>query len=180
MSINWGTVATAVVLTLILEYFFKPFLEARKQRHLENLRTRQELLAALVSLTMSAKIYVTEVPDDIDPVLRQAFKDERARHYGRLKSTVSDLFDNAGRYAKVYPALLSDDLIAYLACLHGVMLSRRPKHRQADIIQAMGVPAATVLDPRPWRLIGCMRARDELMRLIAQTERQSDDTEAAA
>ncbi len=178
MSISWDTVATAaataVFVTLVVESVAKPRLEARKERHLETLRTRRAVVTAVVTLTMAARMSVTELPGDAEEELRRRWRDEQLRHHGRLQALVTDLFDNLGRYAAAYPEPICRDLIRYVVCLRGVTLSTRPPQAQAEIIRSLGRPAAAMLAARGWRPGAASRARDELRSLVARTEATGD------
>ncbi len=174
MSISWDTVATAagtaVFVTVVVESFAKPRLEARKERHLETLRTRRALVTAVVTLTMAARMSVTELPDDAEEELRRRWRDEQLRHHDRLRTLVTELFDNLGRYAAAYPDPIRRDLIRYVVCMRGVMLSTRAPHAQAEILRTLGRPAAAMLTVPAWRTGAATRARDQLRSLVGQTE----------
>jgi hypothetical protein len=178
LSISWETVATAaataVLVTLVVEEVAKPRLEARKERHLETLRTRRDLVTAVVTITMAARMSVTELPGGAEDQLRRRWRDEQQRHHGRLQTLVTELFDNLGRYAAAYPEPIRRDLIRYVVCMRGVMLSSRPQHVQADILRSLGRPAAAMVAASGWRPGAASRARAELIALIERTEATGD------
>jgi hypothetical protein len=108
MSIAWNTVqtaaATALLVTLVIEYAVKPQLEARKERHLEALRTQRRFDSLLIDLAVAAGVYIT---DDTTAygfaVVRGKLQAERARQYDRMQNLVTELFDNLGKFAGSYP-----------------------------------------------------------------------------
>jgi hypothetical protein len=69
-SINWDTVstagATALVVTLVVEYVAKPRLEARKEAILDALRSRREVQALVLRMTVAAQRYAEDMPDGVD------------------------------------------------------------------------------------------------------------------
>ena len=182
MSINWGTVATALVtavfVSLTIEYFVKPGLEARKERQLGTVRTRRALLVAILDLAMAAQVVNAELPGEADWKLHRTFREERERHYTRLRSLSMDMFDNVGKYAQAYPWPYREEPMAFIMCLYGIVISARPKRRQAEIILGLAQVAARVFEPSPRRPREWQKARDELTRLIAETEVRADLDEA--
>lgn len=86
-SVDWNTVrtagATAVFVTLAVEYIAKPRMEARKERILEDARLRRDLVTAIMDLTLSAAILITDVPADASAEVKQTLREERRRHYER-------------------------------------------------------------------------------------------------
>ena len=178
MSINWGTVTTAVVtavfVSLMVEYFVKPGLEARKEQQLGVVRTRRALLVAILDLAMAAQVVHAELPGEADWQLHRTFREERERHYTRLRSLAMDMLDNVGRYAQAYPWPYREEPMAFIMCLYGVVISTRPKRRQAEIILGLAQVGARVFEPSPRRPREWQRARAELGRLIAETEVRAD------
>ncbi len=169
MPIDWGAAATAAVtavfVTVLVECLAKPRLEARKERHLEALRTRRELVTAIATLTMAARMSVTELPAGADDEVRQRWGEEQRRHHARLRTLVTDLFDDLGRYVAAYPEPVGVELIRAVVCLHGVMLSSRPERRRAEIVHAVGRAVTRVVSGAS----GEAAARAELRAVIART-----------
>jgi hypothetical protein len=81
-SINWSTVwtagATALFVTLAIEYVAKPRLEARKEQILDALRARGEVKALVTRMSFAAMRYVQDLPDGVDSQLRAGL-DEGAK-----------------------------------------------------------------------------------------------------
>jgi hypothetical protein len=163
MSINWDTVqtaaATAVFVTLIVEYFAKPRLEARKERHLETLRTRRTFITGVAELAMAANLLTLDLPNDAERKLQRNFQEERDRQYARMCARVVDMFDGVGKYAAAYREPVMSELFAYVMCLYGVVISTRSKRRQAEIIKELGPAAVAVFEPSRWRPLAFMNAR---------------------
>jgi hypothetical protein len=184
MAIEWRTVATAVVtavlVTLVVEYLVKPGLEARKEGHLTTARNRRALLVAILDLAMAAQIVSAELPGEAAWALQRAFREERERHYGRLRTLAMEMFDNLGRYAQAYPWPYRDEPVAFVMCLYGVMISTRPKRRQAEIILGLAQVAARVFDPSIRRPSEWQLARAQLAKLISETEMPADLTATAS
>jgi hypothetical protein len=180
-TINWDTVvtsgATAVFVTLAIEYLVKPRLEARKDRFLGVLRARRELLAVITKLTLEAKMYGEELPANAPPDLQRAWRDERTRHYEALQSESRQLLDNVARYAHAYPRQLDDVLIGYVTTVHGIMISMRPRHRKAAHVAALGIPLAMALEVPPgWRIWSLVRmglAQQEVRRMLTKIQDDS-------
>jgi hypothetical protein len=179
--INWDTVvtsgATAVVVTLAIEYFAKPRLEARKERILGLLRARRELLSVITRLTLAAKMYGEELPAAAPQDLQRAWRDERSRHYETLQDQSRQLLDDVSRYAHAYPRQLDDVLIGYVTTVHGIMLSMRPRHRKAAHIADLGIPIATALEVPPrwkiWSIARMISAQQQVRRILTKIQDDS-------
>ena len=169
MPIDWDAAATAavtaVLVTGLVECFASPRLAARKERHLEALRTRRELATVIATLTMAARMSVTDLPAGADDDLRERWDEEQRRHHARLHGLVTDLFDDLGRYVAAYPEAVGVDLIRAVVGLHGVMLSSRPERRRAENGHAVGRAMTRVVGGASDRTA----ARADLRAVIART-----------
>ncbi|MFI7607430.1 hypothetical protein ACIBTV_20110 [Micromonospora sp. NPDC049366] len=176
--VNWDTVVTAattaVFVTLAVEYLAKPRLEARKERILEDVRLRRDLLTAILDLTLSAAILVHEIPNDASAEVKQSLRQERKRHYERMSLRINELHDNAGRYARAFKEPKRTAVLRYLNCVKGLVLSERTRHRQAEIVHSLGVPVATILEGTLWWPIPYAKAWMKLEGLVADTEMPAD------
>lgn len=164
-----------MIVTLAIEYLAKPRLEVRKERLLDVARKRRELIAAILDLALAAAFLVEELPKDLDPELREAFRVERRRRYEHLRELTQKLSDNAAQYASVYVGPQQKLLIDFLACIQGAVLSKRTQARKAEIIKGLATPMTTALDPgRIWRVPAAVMAIDEARRLIRATWADAD------
>jgi hypothetical protein len=168
VRINWNAALTALLVTLTVELLLRPYLERRKERFMDTFRTQRELRAEIVSLAQSARFVGGELPKDAGREVRENFRVEQRRQDEQMAARVQRMFDQSGRYAAAY-GLLMDDVIDYIACLQGLMLSGRPRDRKAEIIVELAEPAARVFDASIWRPILFMNARAELQRRIKAT-----------
>ncbi|MEU1763334.1 hypothetical protein [Micromonospora sp. NPDC005652] len=162
--------ATAVFVTLAVEYLAKPRMEARKERILEDARLRRELVTAIMDLTLSAVILITDIPADASPEVKRTLRAERARHYDRLRSRIDALHDDAGRYARAYRGVQRAAALEYLNCVKGLVLSERTRYRQAEAVHTLAVPVVTILEATLWHPIRFQNARSEFDDLVADTE----------
>ncbi|MFG1872067.1 hypothetical protein [Micromonospora arborensis] len=173
-SIEWNTVATAgataVFVTLAVEYIAKPAVEARKERILEDARLRRDLVTAIMDLTLSATILTTDVPVDASASVKQSLRDERRRHYDRMRTRIDALHDDAGRYARAYQGAKRSAAQRYLACVKGLVLSERTRYQQADVVRSLAVPVVTILEGTVRRPLRFQDARLKLEKLVADTE----------
>jgi len=178
-SINWDTVstagATALVVTLAVEYVAKPRLEARKEAILDALRSRREVQALVLQMTVAAQRYAEDMPDGIDPQLRTRWATERNRQYAVLEELVLKLSDEVPRYAGTFRQPLRDLVVQIAYNAFGIMLSLRPKTRKAQMLVELGTAAAAVLDlPAPWmvvwRALPWQRSVEEVQRLVTQAQ----------
>lgn len=177
-AINWNTVvtsaATAIIVTLAIEYFAKPRLEARKERILGVIRTRDELLAVITKLSIVAKMYGDDLPATAPQDLQRRVKEEKDRLYESLEQQTRQLMDDIARYARAYPGRFRDLLIEYTGTVHGLMLSMRSRQRKTAHIAALGTPIATALEvpPRwqPWSWARMVMAQEEVAAMIAAIE----------
>jgi hypothetical protein len=175
--INWDAVATAgataVFVTLTIEYIAKPRLECRKERILAMVHSRQELLSSVVDLSMAAGVVKLEAPPAMAVETQGRVEAERQRQYGRIREQSERLFDQAGKYAGAYalPHVMRDIVIGYIYCVQGVALSARSQRQQAETIYNLGIPMAGILDhPRFWQVRKWQRGLEEVRRLILETE----------
>lgn len=145
-------VFAAVLVTLAMEYLVKPALEARKDRVIGALRAQRELLAATLELSMAARAMLLEVPVAADREVRENFRLERERQYGRVQGLVRRLFDGVSGYAAAYPGEVRDLAIEYVMCLHCLTMSRRTRQAQAELIVSLTGPAVRAFEPRLWRV----------------------------
>lgn len=174
-TISWDTVvtaaATAVFVTLAVEYFAKPRLEARKERILDALRARRELLTLITRLSISARMYAARLPDSAARDLQRVWDAERNRQYQLMHEQALQLSDNVARFANSYPRQLDDVLMGYAFAVHGIVLSMRPRHQKAELIADLAIPIATAIEvprPWPWRLWRMARAQIEVRRKLAE------------
>jgi hypothetical protein len=177
MSIAWNTVqtaaATALLVTLVIEYAAKPQLEARKERHLEALRTQRRFESLLVDLALAAGVYITDdTTADGDAVVRGKLQAERARQYDRMQHLITELFDNLGKFASSYPlAPWRDDMLLVGTTMHGILMSARSRHRQAQLIAELtGLSSRIFCQRQLWKAADLRMARIELRALVAQTQ----------
>ncbi|GAA3129139.1 hypothetical protein JOF29_007321 [Kribbella aluminosa] len=177
-AINWNTVATsaatAIIVTLAIEYLAKPRLEARKERILGVIRTRQEVLAVITKLSIVAKMYGDDLPATAPLDLQRRVKVERDRLYKVLEDQSRHLMDDVARYAGVYRGPLRDILIEYTGAVHGVMLSMRPRQRKAAHLAQLGKPIATAPEVPPrWQVRALVRmvlALRQVQHMVATIE----------
>jgi len=180
MSIAWNTVqtaaATALLVTLVIEYAIKPQLEARKERHLEALRTQRRFEALLVDLALAAGVYVTDdTMPGADTTVRRKVQAERGRQYDRMGHLITELFDNLGRFAASYPlAPWRDDMLLVGTTMHGILMSARNRHRQAQLIADLTAISSRIFCQRQlWKAADVSSARSELRTLVAQTQERA-------
>lgn len=173
-SIAWDTVATAgataVFVTLAVEYLAKPGMEARKERILEDARLRRDLVTAIMDLTLSASFLLIDIPPEASAEVKQSLRDERRRHYERMSARINALHDDAGRYARAYRGVKRDAVFLYLNCVKGVVLSPRTRHRQAEVVRSLAEPVAQILEGTVAHPIRFQDARLKLAELVADTE----------
>jgi hypothetical protein len=189
-AIDWDTVrtsvasaaATALLVTLAVEYFAKPRLEVRKERMLDMVRARKELISSIVGISLAAQMLVQPLPDDIDPAVRDTFQAEQERHYARLRETSVGLFDNAGKYVGAYPTVrIQTFVMDYVTTLYGVVVSSRTRRRQAEIIIMLTKSFTTAIDPgRWWRVPSGALAMMEAERLMAGVREPAADPRPSA
>lgn len=177
-TIDWNTVATAgataVIVTLAIEYVAKPRLEARKERILGALRARRELLTAITRLSLAARMYCEELPATAPQDLQRAWGHERGRQYDVLQTQARQLLDDVPRYAHAYPRQFDDVVLGYVTTVHAVMLSMRPRSRKAALVADLGVPVATALEVPPmWNVRAVARmlgAQQEARRALEKIQ----------
>lgn len=187
-AINWDTVVTsgltAVIVTLTIEYAAKPRLEARKERILDQLRARRELLAAITKLTLSAQMYREELPSSAPQDLQRVWADERRRHFDDLQQQARQLLDDTPRYAQAYHHRFHDVLIGYATTVHAIVTSMRQKHRKATLIADLGIPVATALEVPPrwqiWNVVRMYSAQQQVRRALAKIGDDSTPTSTPA
>jgi hypothetical protein len=171
MPINWDAVktaaATAGCVTLVIEYAAKPRLEARKEHHLDMVRTRRALLAKLLDLSMAAQVIGAELPNAAGPDVHQSLREERERQYGRLRAGVTELYESLGKYVRVYRDPRQTDLINIVHAMYGVVLSTRNKRRQAELIIELARTAWRIFDHSWRRPLDFLRARSELKQQLS-------------
>jgi len=181
---NWDTVltsaGTAIAVTVAVEYFAKPRLEARKERILSAHRSRDELIAALVPIAQAAEMLLGETPKDVSREMRDRFRAERQRQYDRLQEQVQHLYDDVGRYSGTYVSTYMNLVMRFVMNAQGVMLSARTQHEKARLIKAMTVPMATVLSPSWRRLMAVARAKAEVVRAMDEIEGYVEEVPAPA
>lgn len=172
-----SAVITAAIVTLVVEYLAKPRLEARKERILQVVRTRHTLGDVLLEIGLAARTITEEVAADAPPDVVDAFNSERDRQYQRLRERVLQLFDESGRYIRVYVGPIRDDLMILVMCLYGIVLSPRPRKRQAEMVIELVDAAMPIIDPvhRSRQLLRLPAAQAELHRLAAAADRSGTD-----
>jgi len=77
--------------------------------------------------------------------LKELWRQEMARHYDLMKAQALQLSDDLDRYAAAYGDIISDLVIKYGFCVHGVVISLRSRSRQAQIIEGLGIPMSKVI-----------------------------------
>ncbi|MDX5461272.1 hypothetical protein [Micromonospora tulbaghiae] len=173
-SIAWNTVATAgataVFVTLAVEYLAKPGMEARKERILEDARLRRDFVTAIMDLTLSASFLLVDIPPEASTEVKRSLREERRRHYERMSARINALHDEAGRYARAYRGPMRDAVFLYLNCVKGVLLSERTRYQQADVVHSLAVPVVTVLEGTMAHPIRFQNARLKLAELVTATE----------
>ncbi|MEW9527845.1 hypothetical protein [Microbispora sp. NPDC049125] len=159
--------AVSLVVTLGIEYAAKPRLEARKERILEAVRTRRELLARLAVIGMAATAAAMEMPAGVSEAVLKKLRAERARQFERLEAEVRQLVDDAGRYLATFTgparALVADYLFVQL----GVLLSGRSRSEQCARVLELTKQMAVVLDGPRWRFWVRLKAWFALSRTLA-------------
>lgn len=183
-SINWDTVATAgataLVVTLAVEYVAKPRLEARKEAILDALRSRREVQALVLRMTVAAQRYAEDMPCGVDPKLRETWARERSRQYAVMEELALKLSDEVPRYASTFRQPLRDIVVEIAYNTFGIMLSLRQRTRKAQMLVELGTAASAVLDvPAPWkvwRVLAWQRSAVEVRRLVAQAQSQGKST----
>ncbi|MFG1849612.1 hypothetical protein [Micromonospora carbonacea] len=177
-TINWDTVATAAAtamfVTLAVEYAAKPRLEARKERILDGLRSRNELVSAIANVSVPAGLLTLDIPKEASADVRQNLLEERRRQYERLRNLVQSMQDNAVRHVKTYPVRWRGFALRYIACVQGVMLSARTQHRKAELIMELSIQMVTILEGRWWRPMPVVRAAQKLDQVIRETEEPAE------
>ncbi|MCG5462889.1 hypothetical protein MED01_001001 [Micromonospora sp. MED01] len=173
-NINWDTVATsvaaAVFTTLAIEYTAKPWLEARKDRILEGMRGRRELLATIIKIALPAAFLTEHLPPSTPADMRQRLLEGRRQQYEVMRDQIQHLFENTGRYGGLYPGPVRDLVIRYILCIQGLAWSRRTQNDQARIVRALTAELALVLDGPRRHAPARLRAMRELDKLIRETE----------
>jgi hypothetical protein len=174
-TINWDTVATAgataILVTLAVEYLAKPMLEARKERILDGFQARRDLLTLITKMTLAARKYGERLPDGADRELHRTWNEERERHYNLMRQYAQQLSVDLDRYARAYNPAVTDLIVAYGFSVHAIVLSRRPRHRQAALIAELGEPMETFVQvPPPWRALAWDRAQKQVRQLITKIE----------
>lgn len=184
-DVNWDNVttagATAVFVTLVVEYLAKPSLEARKDRILDAHRARGELHDLIMKITFAAARLCEKLPADAPADLRSTWDKEADRQYEIMHGQILEAADNVGRYMRVYRSQIRDLVAAYLINLHGVVLSPRTRDRQAEIVANLGAPMATAITPpRPWGIRAWRRAVSEIRAQITDMQIPADPSAAVA
>jgi hypothetical protein len=147
------TVVTALVTTLVVEYFAKPRLEARKERILRQLRSREDLVAAVIDIAGVAEYVAIDVPKDGPAEARQNLIADRSRAYERLQKLVAGLHENMGRHAGSYRWPYLGIVIAYIGYLKGAVLSVRTQAAQGRMIREVSGHLVAILAPDPvWKV----------------------------
>lgn len=157
MAIDLETLATAaassIFVTLVVEYFAKPRLEARKEEILDAHRARRELLPATIRIAYAAAAVSTALPKAVDPGVRGNVYAEQDRQYQRLEVLVQDLVDDVGRRAGTFLAPYLDLVVGYTSTLQGLLMSSgTPADRAARVREVAEVMALVLSPPRLWQL----------------------------
>jgi hypothetical protein len=170
-----SAVFTALLVTLVIEYFAKPRLEARKERILQLVRTRHALGDAILQIGLASRVLVNELAADAPPDVVDAFNCEQERQYQRLRDKVLQLFDDSGTYVRIYVDPIRDDLMVLVMSLYRVILSPRTRKRQAQMVIVPVDAAMPIIDPvrRKRRLLRLPAARERLRRLAEEAESQA-------
>ncbi|WP_433254537.1 hypothetical protein ACQPYK_12970 [Streptosporangium sp. CA-135522] len=159
--------AVSLTVTLGIEYVAKPRLEARKERILDAVRARRELLTRLVVVGHAAAAAGFEMPTEASGAALEKLREERSRQFERLDAEVRGLADDAGRYLATFagPArtLVADCLSVQL----GVVLSGRSRSEQCARVQELVGQMAVVLGGPRWRFWIRLKAWFALNRTLA-------------
>jgi hypothetical protein len=179
VSINWSTVATAVVtaafVALVVEYLAKPRMEARKQRILDAHQTRRELQALITTLSIAAGRYLERLPEGADSELQEVWEAERERRYEIKRSNVELLADEVPRLVQSYLPKITADVIAYALCIHAVTLSLRTKDRKAEIVAGFALPITNALNrPSIWEMRSWEPTWPKVRAMIAEVSAQAE------
>jgi hypothetical protein len=84
-----------------------------------------------------------------------------------MRLYAQQLSDDLDRYARAYNTAMMELIVAYGLCVHAIALSRRPRHRQAELIAELGEPMETFVQPPPlWRAQAWDRARKKVRQRI--------------
>jgi hypothetical protein len=177
-SVNWDTVATsaatALIVTLGIEYAAKPRLEARKERVLAALRSRRELSAALTAVSLPAAFLTMDIPKDAEPQVRETLKAERQRQYERMREQAQAMTDSMDRHASTFHSMPMKIVMSYIGTVQGIMLSARTRHDKAKLIFELSQQMALILDGRWWQAVARVRALQRFHELVAESEKQTD------
>ncbi|MGY3520203.1 hypothetical protein ACVMYR_28250 [Micromonospora sp. PTRAS2] len=183
-TINWDTVATAaataVFVTLAVEYAAKPRLEARKERILAAGKSRRALSAAITSIAIPAAFLSVDLPKEMRGDVREAVRAERRRQYERMREQAQRLVDGADEHVGTFLGRSIPMVMSYITTVHGIMLSARTRHDKAQMIYDLSKQMGMVLDGRWWQMPARVRALWELERLVKRSQEQGEDEDEAA
>ncbi|WP_219505298.1 hypothetical protein [Nonomuraea ceibae] len=143
--------AVSLVVTLGIEYVAKPRLEARKERILEAMRARRDLLSRVAVVAMTATAAAADIPDEASSEVQDKIRAEQARQFDRLEGEVLGLADDAGRYLSTFAGPVRTLIGDYLFVQRGVLMSERSRSEQcAQVLELAGQMALVLGGPR-WR-----------------------------
>ncbi|MEU8007057.1 hypothetical protein AB0B66_38340 [Catellatospora sp. NPDC049111] len=160
-----GGLATAVVTWLVIHLLLKPWVDARS----EGLTVRRELVGLVVQLSLCASWIAEDLPRDLAPTIQEQIREDRRRNYARMRELTEQLFDQAGEYAAVYRWRHRDMVLRYIMCVRGLMMSRRTQSEQARVVKELGMPMATLLEARLFKVAAIVPAMNEVKRIIELT-----------
>ncbi|MFC4118494.1 hypothetical protein [Nonomuraea zeae] len=140
---NWEPVlvsaAVSLVVALGIEYAAKPRLEARKERILEAMRARRDLLARVTLVGWTASAAAAELPAEASREVREKLRAEQARQFERLEGEVRGLVDDAGRYLSTFAGPARVIIADYLFVQHGILLSERARSEQCTQVKRLAM-----------------------------------------
>ncbi|MEU5554301.1 hypothetical protein ABZ738_31470 [Micromonospora sp. NPDC047793] len=178
-SINWDTVATAaataIFVTLAVEYAAKPRLEARKERILAVHRSRRELAVAVRGIAVTSAFLALDLPKDAAGDVRAQLLAERARKHEQMRDQAQAMFDVGDSHAATYPGWVMESVMSYITTVQGVMLSARTQHDKACLIRDLSQHMAVIVDARILRPLAFMNARAGLDALVAKTHERDGE-----
>ncbi|EWM67010.1 MULTISPECIES: hypothetical protein [unclassified Micromonospora] len=175
--VNWDIVATsaatALIVTLGIEYAAKPRLEARKERILAALRSRRELSAALTAVSLPAAFLSMDIPREAESQVRETLKEERWRQYERMRQQAQAMTDSMDRHAGTFHSMPMKIVMSYIGTMQGILLSARTRHDKAKLVFELSQQMALILDGRWWQAVARVRVLQRFHELVAESEKQT-------
>lgn len=178
MNVQLSTIITSAltagVVTLIIEWGFKPRLEARKERLLEIHRKRREFKAHLLRILVNTGKWSNyEYPDGCDDWRRERTTEEMERGLQQIDDATRFMADDYIEIAVTYPKAFSDLTSRYMGIARGLQLSDRTNDEKMAALKEVTEPFYTLLCFRYWRFISRAKALIQLRKVMEryQTER---------